>query len=76
MNIDEKIKQLIKERIEKLQTHLGRDHFTQNPNYPEQQKEKDLQNIEERIKKLGIVGFSLFAFGFVLQFVGILLQVY
>lgn len=66
MNLDEEVKKLIKNHIDKLKSHEGKKFTERNKLYPQQQREKDLQEIprksaglksvyseiEERIKKL------------------------
>lgn len=52
MSIDKQIKQLIEEHIAKLKTHKAKEYFTQNPLYPEHQKDRDLKEIQEGLNKL------------------------
>ncbi len=59
MSLDEKIKQLIQDRVAKMRAHRGRKYFEQNPSYPQQQQGKDLQDIQEKLKGLESIHFQI-----------------
>ena len=52
MNLDVKVKKLIQNRLDKLKSHEGKKFIEINKFYPQQQREKDLQKIQEKLKRL------------------------
>lgn len=52
MTLDEKIKNLISDRLAKLRSHRGRMAMLANPLYPAQRKKKDMDQISEKLAPL------------------------
>ncbi len=55
MNIDEKVRELIKDRVARIRTHRGKRIFMQDMFYPGRKKNQDLKDIEKRVSKLELI---------------------
>jgi len=58
MSLDNKIKLVIKSHIDKLKSHAGKKFTEKDSSYPKRQQEKDLQQIQEKLRGVGICPFT------------------